>query len=127
VLAPLRTSADGTHQVTIGLEPEGMGTVKATITVSAQQVVVQLGADNDEARSALRQALPLLRHELGSDGSAATVVVSDGRQQGQQGQQSVARHTVAPQPQPEEADGDAPGSDGATSPVLQAGHVDLHL
>jgi len=123
----LRTSADGTHQVTIGLEPEGMGTVKATITVSAQQVVVQLGADNDEARSALRQALPLLRHELGSDGSAATVVVSDGRQQGQQGQHPVARDAVASQLHPDEADGDSPDSDRATSPGLQTGHVDLHL
>ena len=80
VLAPLRSSLDGTHEVTIGLEPEGLGTVKATITVSAGQVVVQLGADNDQARDALRQALPLLKHELGGDGSSASVLLSgDGR------------------------------------------------
>ena len=80
MLAPLRSSADGTHEVTIGLQPDGLGNVKATVTVSAEQVVVQLAADNDAARDALRQALPLLRHELGGDGSAATVLMSnDGR------------------------------------------------
>jgi flagellar hook-length control protein FliK len=127
VLTPLRSTEDGTHEVTIALEPEGLGTVKATITVNAQQVVVQLGADNDQAREALRQALPLLRHELGG-GSSATVVLSDGRSQGQR-----------PHAQGPSASSGAPGTDGTdtdaedaavgpmTASASRSGHIDLHL
>ena len=124
VLTPLRSSEDGTHEVTIGLEPEGLGTVKATITVNAEQVVVQFGADNDQAREALRQALPLLRHELGGDGSSATVVLSDGRSHGQQAHSKLAgARRDAPR---DEADED-PQIDRVGAGVSQSGRVDLHL
>jgi flagellar hook-length control protein FliK len=125
VLTPLRSSADGTHEVTIGLEPDGLGTVKATITVSSGEIMVRLGTDNAETRDALRQALPQLEHELGGDGSTATVMLSDGHHQG--------RRTL-----PESAGGRAAGSnerdrndDPSSAPVAKraraAGRVDLHL
>ena len=125
VLTPLRSSEDGTHEVTIGLEPEGLGTVKATITVNADQVVVQLGADNDQAREALRQALPLLRHELGGDGSSATVVLSDGRSSGQQAHSQRAG-TLHEAPR-DEADDDDTQVDRVAAGVSRSGHIDLHL
>ena len=126
VLAPLRSSADGTHEVTIALQPDGLGNVKATVTVNAEQVVVQLSADNDQARDALRQALPLLRHELGGDGSAATVLMSnDGRSAPDQ----RANPTLSsPDGLASEENDDEPSlaAPVAGSPARH-GHIDLHL
>jgi len=126
VLAPLRSSEDGTHEVTIGLEPEGLGTVKATVTVSAGQVVVQLGTDNDQARDALRQALPLLKHELSGDGSSANVLLSN---EGQERRPGFARQGTAPDAASGEdaGDGDGPSPVTTTGPVARHGHIDLHL
>lgn len=125
MLAPLRSSADGTHEVTIGLQPEGLGTVKATITVSSQEIVVRLGTDNAETRDALRQALPLLKHELGGDGSSATVLLSDGDRQGRRALPGDAARTASG---PGTHDGaDDPTAAPIAPPVLGAGHVDLHL
>jgi flagellar hook-length control protein FliK len=124
VLAPVHTSEDGTHEVTIGLEPEGLGTVKATITVSSGQVVVQLGTDNDAARDALRQSLPLLRHELAGDGSSANVLLSH---DGQSGGQAFAR----PGPLSGSVDDENADDDTTTAvvgaPASTSGHIDLHL
>ena len=125
VLGPLRSSEDGTHEVTIGLEPEGLGTVKATITVSAQQIVVQLGTDNAQTRDVLRLALPLLRHELGGDGSSATVLLSDERQSGREAVPGDGKSTTA------ESGPDDDGDDTSDAPSLAVvsgtGHIDLHL
>jgi flagellar hook-length control protein FliK len=126
ILTPVRTTEDGTHEVTIGLEPEGLGTVKATITVNAGQVVVQLGADNDQAHEALRQALPLLRHELGG-GSSATVVLSDGRSQGQR-PGSHGASTSSGAPGTDSADTEADDArQRLTASTARSGHIDLHL
>jgi flagellar hook-length control protein FliK len=125
VLAPLQSGLDGTHEVTIGLEPEGLGSVKATITVSAGQVVVQLGAENDQARDALRQALPLLRHELAGDGSSASVLLSgDGRdgRRAQAGDRSTSNDGSDDGP-----DLDDPASAAVSLPGSLRGHIDLHL
>jgi len=126
VLAPLRSSVDGTHEVTIGLQPDGLGNVKATVTVNAEQVVVQLTADNDAARDALRQALPLLRHELGGDGSAATVLMSnDGRRAHDQSASPTAPggHDSAA----DENDDNPSTAPTATGMPARRGHIDLHL
>jgi flagellar hook-length control protein FliK len=127
VLAPLRSTEDGTHEVTIGLEPEGLGTVKATVTVSAGQVVVQLGADNDQARDALRQALPLLRHELGGDGASANVLLAN---DGQSGHHPFARPSptttgLTTDDEPDDADSLTTAAPASASG--RPGHIDLHL
>jgi flagellar hook-length control protein FliK len=124
VLAPVHTSEDGTHEVTIGLEPEGLGTVKATITVSAGQVVVQLGTDNDAARDALRQSLPLLRHELGGDGSSANVLLSH---DGQSGGQAFARPRALPGSVDDQTADDETTTAVVGAPAPTSGHIDLHL
>jgi hypothetical protein len=126
VLVPLRSSDDGTHEVTIGLEPEGLGTVKATVTVSNGQIVVQLGTDNDQARDALRQSLPLLKHELGGDGSSASVLLSNGDRDGGK---ALDRH-LSPSdggPDADEADDDGTTTGTAAATVARHGHIDLHL
>jgi flagellar hook-length control protein FliK len=125
VLAPLRSSLDGTHEVTIGLEPEGLGSVKATITVNAGQVVVQLGADNDQARDALRQALPLLRHELGGDGSSASVLLSGDGGDGRRAQ--AGDRATSNDGSDDEVDLDDPTTAAISPPGSLRGHIDLHL
>ncbi len=124
LLAPLR-SEDGTHEVTIGLEPEGLGTVKATVTVSAGQVVVQLGTDNDQARDALRQSLPLLEHELSGDGSSANVHLSN---EGDQGRPGFTPPGTAPDGDSvtDVDDGDIT-STATRVATASRGHIDLHL
>jgi len=124
VLAPLRSEEDGVHQVTIGLQPAGMGTVKATITVDNGQVAVQLGADSDDAHDALRQSLPLLQHELSKDGQPATVVLSDTDQE----RPSRSQTEVAERKPGIDDDADI---DGAALPTAssgpRAGRIDLRL
>jgi flagellar hook-length control protein FliK len=125
VLAPLRSSVDGTHEVTIGLEPDGLGTVKATVTVSAGQVVVRLGADNDQARDALRQALPLLKHELGGDGSSASVLLAG---DGQPHRRTFTDNEGSSTDGLGNEDVDGAVATTATRPRGAAsGHIDLHL
>jgi flagellar hook-length control protein FliK len=127
MLAPLRSSEDGTHQVTIGLEPEGLGTVKATVTVNGSQIVVQLGADSDQARDALRQALPLLKHELSGDGSSANVVLTNGDSDGRPTFAGPSTSSSGPSDDDVD-DGDGAGpTPSAVSVPSPAGHIDLHL
>jgi flagellar hook-length control protein FliK len=126
ILAPLRSSDDGTHEVTIGLEPEGLGTVKATVTVSTGQIVVQLGTDNDQARDALRQALPLLKSELGGDGTSANVLLSNG---GQHDGRTLDRDLSSSDgaTDADDMEGDPPAVTSATPAPSGHGHIDLHL
>jgi flagellar hook-length control protein FliK len=124
---PLRSSDDGTHEVTIGLEPEGLGTVKATVTVSAGQVVVQLGTDNDAARDALRQSLPLLRHELGGDGSSANVFLSG---EGAQNGRAFSDHLTGDPGRPgagDPEDTDATSVTPVPAAARRPGAIDLRL
>jgi flagellar hook-length control protein FliK len=79
VLDPLRSGPDGVHEVTLALQPEGLGTVKATVSVGPQEVVVHLSADTSHGEEAIRQALPDLREHLGQgQDHPATVLLSDG-------------------------------------------------
>jgi hypothetical protein len=64
VLAPLRTGDDGTHTVTLSLQPEGLGNVQATVTVGGQQVSVSLWADAATGHTALNQSLSQLHAQL---------------------------------------------------------------
>ncbi len=78
VLAPLQ-SIDGVHQLTLSLHPAGLGAVTASLTVSGQQLTVQLAASTSAGHQALQQGLEDLRQQLSADGQQATVVLSDGR------------------------------------------------
>jgi flagellar hook-length control protein FliK len=79
VLAPLRSSAEGVHEVTLALQPEGLGTVRATMTVGPQEIRVRLSADSESAQQTLRESLPQLHQELGSGGARTTIWLNDQR------------------------------------------------
>jgi hypothetical protein len=64
VLAPLRTGDDGTHSVTLSLQPEGLGNVQAIVTVGGQQLSVSLWADAATGHAALNQSLSQLHAQL---------------------------------------------------------------
>jgi len=83
VLTPLRTTVDGSHQVTLVLQPEGLGVVRATVTVTGQAVAVHLVADTPEARQVLGQSLGELQARLSQDGASVSLsLASDGRSGG---------------------------------------------
>ena len=107
--------------------PTASATVKATVTVNADQIVVQLTADNDQARDVLRQALPLLRHELGGDGSSATVVHLE-RAYGQAHDHRAGPRQRRPPPAPTrpKTTTTRPPSRAAVGSTA-TGHIDLHL
>ncbi len=73
VLAPLRAGL-GVHSVSLGLQPDGLGTVQATVSVDAQQVVVSLWAGSEAGHAALARALPELHDHLAL-GAGQRVVV----------------------------------------------------
>lgn len=78
VLTPLRTGADGSQQVTMVLQPEGLGTVRATVSVLNGTVTVHLNAETPEGQQALASNLATLQHELQGDGSRASVILQSG-------------------------------------------------
>lgn len=63
------SSEDGTHEISLALHPEGLGTVKATVSVGPDEVVVRLNTDNQQGHDAIRQNLGDLREQLGENGS----------------------------------------------------------
>lgn len=77
VLSPLRTGPGGTQSVTVLLHPAELGDVRATVTVSGDQVTVRLLASTTEGASALRSALPDLHSGLSQDGQRSTVLLGD--------------------------------------------------
>jgi len=77
VLAPLRSAPGGVHQITLGLQPEGLGSVSATLTVSPGHTTVHLSADTEQARETLRQSLADLHHDLSAGGRPVTVMLTD--------------------------------------------------
>jgi hypothetical protein len=74
VISPLQIEAAGNHTVTLGLEPEGLGMVQATVSVSAQQITISLWAGSGQGHSALAQALPQLHSRLAEDTTRSVTV-----------------------------------------------------
>jgi flagellar hook-length control protein FliK len=74
VLNPLQAGDDGSHFVTMALQPEGLGNVQATVTVAGQQISVSLWADSATGHAALSQTMSQLHNQL-SDGSDHHVTV----------------------------------------------------
>lgn len=73
----LSQSGNGTHRVTLRLDPGTLGEVRVTLTVRDGEVQVRLAAQHD-AREVLAQAAPDLRRLLEQSGSVdAKVAVAD--------------------------------------------------
>ena len=106
-LTPLINSAQGSSQVRLGLSPEGLGAVTATITLDGSTLSVQLGTDSAAAHEALRAALPQLQSELGAGTNLRTSVALSDHGAGYGGWgQSTPRdgNTTSPSTTPDQRD-----------------------
>jgi flagellar hook-length control protein FliK len=106
-LAPLRAGPDGTHQLTILLNPEELGPVSVVATVKGDQLSVQLTGATETGRDALRAALPQLERDL-RDGGFATLNLN-------------VRET--PQPDPRPAWAAPPQTAQPAQPTAPVAHV----
>ena len=135
VLNPLRNSDDGTQSVTMALQPEGLGTVQATVTVAGQQVSVNLWTDSATGHAALSQTLSQLHSQLsdGSDHHVAIDLADFGSAQPDARGVNLPRVTVPPQsgntaPQSQAEPFFSQGATDAEFPVTPGAHrVDLEL
>lgn len=94
ILAQLRGSPDGTHQLRAQVHPAELGAVAITATVSGGTLTVLLSADH-QAHAALSSALPQLRAHLADQGFTGVDVGlgSPDQPASQAGGQSGERHT----------------------------------
>ncbi|KQZ89598.1 hypothetical protein ASD62_10065 [Phycicoccus sp. Root563] len=67
-VSPLLTGPDGTHRVTVHLEPENLGKVRVQLSLSGGEVALHLIAADAATRETLRQGLPELRAQLEQSG-----------------------------------------------------------
>jgi hypothetical protein len=67
-LAPLRVGPDGTHQMTIHLNPGELGPISVVAQVRGDELSVQLTGSTEAGREALKEALPELEQQLRGDG-----------------------------------------------------------
>lgn len=110
--------------MTVALDPEGLGTVRATVTVNGGDVTVHLTAETPEGHQALARNLADLQQQLERDGGRASVSLqSESGGQGSGGGASTAGGGGGGQ------DDDEPAEQGAvTPPGAGAGRlVDLRL
>ena len=80
VLNPLRSTPTGAQSISIALEPANLGTVRATVTLDAGQMLIRLAPVSPEAEATIRAALPELHAGLNEAGTPSTLVLlpSDG-------------------------------------------------
>ena len=69
----LVTAGNGTHRVTLQLEPEALGEVRVVLTIRDGEVHVRLAAGED-AQRALREGAPELRRLLELAGASDTEI-----------------------------------------------------
>ncbi|WP_406833092.1 flagellar hook-length control protein FliK [Pedococcus sp. KACC 23699] len=67
-VSPLLTGPDGTHRVTVHLEPENLGKVRVQVSLSGGEVALHLIAADAVTRETLRLGLPELRAQLEQSG-----------------------------------------------------------
>src|SRR5207244_2708565 len=68
VVTPLRHSADGSYRLAVELHPAELGRVNLDIELRQGSVHLRIDAESEQARDALRAALPDLRRELEAGG-----------------------------------------------------------
>ena len=68
VLVPLREAPDGTHRVTLHLQPEELGEVQVDVRVRGTEISLHLRTEHLRTGELLRATLPELRTELEANG-----------------------------------------------------------
>ncbi|MPY94807.1 MAG: hypothetical protein GEV08_17605, partial [Acidimicrobiia bacterium] len=129
-----RRAVDGSHQLSVRLEPDQLGRVQVDFTVRDGRLSMVLTADSAAAREQLQRSLPELRASLASDGvQIASLEV---------GSQAADSHGAAPHPEDHSAQaarrlagpGTAGGSEGPAAHLSGpapttpgAGRLDIRL
>lgn len=88
-LTHLRQLPQGDHVMTLTVNPETFGPVRVVAHISHEGVHLELFGASDQARAALRAALPDLRRDLAGLGLEPRLDLGSQSQSGQQGQQSA--------------------------------------
>jgi flagellar hook-length control protein FliK len=79
VLTPLQTTPGGSRTVTLQLQPDGLGSVRAEVSTTDGSVTIRLWADSDAGHAALSSSLHHLETALMDDGvQGATVRLHSG-------------------------------------------------
>jgi flagellar hook-length control protein FliK len=76
-LGALRTAPLGEHVLTMRVEPDSIGPVRVVAHIASDGVRIELLGANDQARHALRAALPDLRRDLAATGMSAELDLGD--------------------------------------------------
>ena len=76
----LRSFGDGTHVITIRVNPESLGPVAVRAHVNGENMRIELVAPTEVARDAIKAILPDLRRDLSGAGGQATLDLSSGNQ-----------------------------------------------
>jgi hypothetical protein len=63
-LGALRSLGEGVHRLVMRVQPEEIGAVRVVAEISADKVRIELHGGTEQAREALRAALPDLRRDL---------------------------------------------------------------
>jgi flagellar hook-length control protein FliK len=79
-ITSLRTAGDGEHVMVVRVSPDSIGPVRVRAHIGAEGVRIELLGATDQAREALKVALPDLRRDLIVAGLPADISLSTGRQ-----------------------------------------------
>ncbi|MCL3860861.1 flagellar hook-length control protein FliK [Actinotalea sp. K2] len=77
-LAALRGAGDGQHVLTLRVDPDTFGPVRVVAHIGPEGMRIELLGGSDQAREALRAALPDLRRDLAATGLTADLGLGQG-------------------------------------------------
>ncbi len=85
-IGALRSLGDGVHRLVMRVQPEEIGAVRVVAEISGDRVRIELHGGTEQAREALRLALPELRRDLLQGNGFQTSGGGEGRGGGPQAQ-----------------------------------------
>jgi flagellar hook-length control protein FliK len=115
-LTSLRSAGPGQHVLTLRVDPESIGPVRVVAHIGAEGVRIELFGATDQAREALRQAMPDLRRDLVAAGLPGGLDLGTGSGPGLRGQGTGTGTGGSTSGQ-----GGAPGDGGPGHPGAEAG------
>lgn len=115
-LTSLRSAGPGQHILTLRVDPESIGPVRVVAHIGADGVRIELFGATDQAREALRQAMPDLRRDLVAAGLPGGLDLGTGSGPGLRGQGTGTGTGGNASGQ-----GGAPGDGGPGHPAAEAG------